>query len=108
MMGLEYLFSVTLQYYLLLGFLLFFIGLLIVVSKKNPLIILMGIELMLNGVNVIAVSFGHYNNNVEGGVLAFFILIIALIEISTGLVLVISLFKELKSVGISNLIKSKG
>ncbi len=108
MMGLEYIFDVTLQHYLLLGMLLFSIGLLVIMVKRNLLIILMGVELMLNGVNVIAVSFGHYTNNVEGQILAFFILTVAAAEAGVGLVIAISIFKEFKSTHISNLTKLKG
>ncbi len=108
MMGLEYIFDVTLQHYLLLGFLLFSIGLLVIMVKRNLLIILMGVELMLNGVNVIAVSFGHYTNNVEGQILAFFILTVAAAEAGVGLAIAIAMFKEFKSTHVSKLTKLKG
>ncbi len=103
-MGIEYIFNITLQHYLSLGFLLFSIGLLIVMVKKNFLIILMGIELMLNGVNVIAISFGHYNSNIEGQVFAFFVLMIAVAKIGVGLIIIVSLFKNTQ---LSTLIKLK-
>lgn len=108
MMGVEYIFDVSLQHYLFLGFLLFSIGLLVVMMKRNLLIVLMGIELMLNGVNVIAVSFGHYINNIEGQILAFFILAIAAAEAGVGLIIAISAFKEFKNTYLSNFEKLKG
>lgn len=108
MMGIEYIFDVTLQHYLFLGFFLFAVGLLVVMVKQNLLIVLMGIELMLNGVNVIAVSFSHYMNNLEGQIFAFFILSIAAAEAGVGLAITIAIFKEFKNTHISNVGKLKG
>ncbi len=108
MMGIEYIFDVSLQHYLFLGFFLFSVGLLVVMVKKNLLIVLMGIELMLNGVNVISVSFSHYTNNLEGQIISFFILTIAAAEAGVGLAIAISVFKEFKNTHLSNFKNLKG
>lgn len=107
-MGMEYFFEVTLQHYIFLGLLIFCIGLLVTMVKQNLLIILMGVELMLNGVNITAVSFGHYTNSVDGQIMTFFILIVAAAEAGVGLIIAVSFFTEYKHVLISNMNKLKG
>lgn len=108
MMGVEYLMAVSLQHYLFLGFALFAIGLLTTMVKKDLLMILMGIELMLNGVNVLAVSFSFYANNVSGQILTFFILTVAAAEVGVGLIIALSVYREFQKTNISELEKLKG
>jgi NADH-quinone oxidoreductase subunit K len=82
--------------YLSLG--LFFIGLFGVLVRKNLLIILMSVELMLNGANLAFVAFGRQLESVAGQMAVFFVITVAAAEAAVGLGLVIALFRNLKSV----------
>lgn len=108
MMGFEYLMTVTLQHYLFIGFAVFAIGLLVVMIKKDFLMILMGLELMLNGVNVLAVSFSSYTNNLSGQIVTFFILILAAAEVGVGLIIALSIYRDFGKTEISEIEKLKG
>jgi NADH-quinone oxidoreductase subunit K len=77
---------------------LFFIGLFGVLVRRNILIILMSIELMLNAVNVAFVAFGSEMQHLGGQMSVFFIITVAAAESAVGLGLVIALFRNLKSV----------
>lgn len=82
----------------LLSSLLFFIGLFGVLVRKNILVILMSIELMLNAVNLAFVAFGREMHHLGGQMAVFFIVTVAAAESAVGLGLVIALFRNLKTV----------
>jgi NADH-quinone oxidoreductase subunit K len=107
MLATDFLFETSLQHYVFLGLMLFSIGLLVVLTKQNFIFMLMGIELMLNGVNVIAISFSHYANNSSGQVIIFFILTVAAAEVGVGLALAVSMFKTFKSTSINKIEQMK-
>ena len=79
--------------YLLLSAILFGIGVVGVVARKNVLIILMSVELMLNGVNVAFVAAGSYLGDAAGGVFAFMVMTVAAAEAAVGLAIVIALYR---------------
>ena len=89
--------------YLLLSALLFGIGAVGVVARKNVLIILMSVELMLNGVNVAFVAAGSYMADAAGGVFAFMVITVAAAEAAVGLALLIALFRLKETVDITEL-----
>ncbi len=89
--------------YLLLSAILFGIGVAGVVARKNVLIILMSVELMLNGVNVAFVAAGSYLGDAAGGVFAFMVMTVAAAEAAVGLALLIALYRLKETVDITEL-----
>ncbi len=86
------------QGFIVLSMCLFFIGLFGVLVRKNILIIMMSIELMLNAVNIAFVTYAKELQDVSGQMAVFFIITVAAAESAVGLGLVIALFRNLKSV----------
>ena len=89
--------------YLLLSAILFGIGVVGVVARKNVLIIMMSVELMLNGVNVAFVAAGSYLGDAGGGVFAFMVMTVAAAEAAVGLALLIALYRLKETVDITEL-----
>jgi NADH-quinone oxidoreductase subunit K len=89
--------------YLLLSAILFGIGVVGVVARKNVLIILMSVELMLNGVNVAFVAAGSYLGDAAGGIFAFMVMTVAAAEAAVGLALLIALYRLKETIDISEL-----
>jgi NADH:ubiquinone oxidoreductase subunit K len=85
--------SVSLQAYLVLAAVLFAIGLFGVVTRRNTIGILLGIELMLNSVNINLVAFARFNGDVAGLVFTMFTISITVAEVALGLALVILIFR---------------
>ncbi|MEC8013365.1 MAG: NADH-quinone oxidoreductase subunit NuoK [Verrucomicrobiota bacterium] len=90
--------SITPQHFLILAFLLFGIGFLGVVIRRNLLLVLMSLELMLNGVNVALVTFSRTGSNLDGSLFVFFIMTVAAAEVAVGLALLVALYKKRKSI----------
>ncbi|MDG1137904.1 MAG: NADH-quinone oxidoreductase subunit NuoK [Opitutales bacterium] len=90
--------SVTPHYFLFLGFLLFGVGFLGVVIRRNLLIVLMSLELMLNGVNIALVTFSRVGLNLDGSLFVFFIMTVAAAEVAVGLALLVALYKKRQSI----------
>lgn len=96
------------NWYLVLSTLLFSIGVMGVLLRRNAIIILMCIELMLNSVNILLVSFSAYAGNTDGQVFVFFIMVVAAAEVAVGLALLVSIYRNLGSTDIDVLSKLKG
>lgn len=92
--------NIGLGHYLFISGALFIMGFMGVLIRKNILVILMSIELMLNAVNLAFVTFGYYLNDVNGAVIVLFVIAIAAAEAAVGLALVVTLFKNFKEVNI--------
>jgi NADH-quinone oxidoreductase subunit K len=90
--------TVTPHHFLILSFILFGIGFLGLLIRRNVLLMLMSLELMLNGVNVALVTFSRVGNNLDGGIFVFFIMTVAAAEVAVGLALLVALYKKRKSV----------
>ena len=86
------------NHFIALSMCLFFIGFFGVLVRKNIIIILMSVELMLNAVNILMVTFSKELNDVGGQMAVFFIITVAAADSAVGLGLVIALFRNLKSV----------
>ncbi|HEX7559460.1 MAG TPA: NADH-quinone oxidoreductase subunit NuoK [Usitatibacter sp.] len=100
---------IPLSYYLILGALLFAIGVVgIFLNRKNLIILLMAIELMLLAVNMNFIAFSHYLGDLSGQVFVFFILTVAAAESAIGLAILVSLFRNLKSINVADLNSLKG
>ncbi|MFA6259926.1 MAG: NADH-quinone oxidoreductase subunit NuoK [Bacteroidia bacterium] len=100
--------SIPHNWYLILSTLLFCIGVMGVLFRRNAIIMLMCIELMLNAVNLLLVSFSTYSGNNDGQVFVFFIMVVAAAEVAVGLALLISIYRNVASTDINVLNKLKG
>ncbi len=94
---------ITLAHYLTLAALLFSIGVVGVVLRRNALIILMSIELMLNAVNLTFLSFAYYRQQLSGQVLVFFVIALAAAEATVGLAILVAIFKKQGTVDVDEL-----
>ena len=92
--------TIGLGHYLFVSAALFVMGLMGVLIRKNILVILMSIELMLNAVNLAFVTFGYYLNDANGAIITLFVIAIAAAEAAVGLALVVTLFKNYKEINI--------
>jgi len=92
--------TITLDHFIFLSVLLFSIGAFGVLIRKNVIVILMGIELMLNAVNLAFISFGYFNADINGQLMSFFVMTVAAAEAGVGLALAVSIFKRFKKVDI--------
>ena len=101
--------SVTLSHYLILGSLLFSISVVgIFLNRKNVIILLMAIELMLLAVNMNFIAFSHYLGDTAGQVFVFFILTVAAAESAIGLAILVVLFRNLRSINVDDMQSLKG
>ncbi len=99
----------SLSHYLVLGALLFAIGVVgIFLNRKNVIILLMSIELMLLAVNMNFVAFSHYLQNTAGQIFVFFILTVAAAEAAIGLAILVALFRNLRTINVDDLDNLKG
>jgi NADH-quinone oxidoreductase subunit K len=85
---------VPMSYYLILGALLFGVGVMGVLIRRNALVIFMSIELMLNAVNLTFITFSRYLENIHGQIYVFFIMTLAAAEVAVGLAIVIMIFRN--------------
>lgn len=95
--------TVSIHHYLILSALLFVLGLVGIVVRRNLFIVLMCIEVMINAVNLSFVALARYYNMMDGHVVAIFVMAIAAVEAAIGLGIVISLFRNRQTVDISEL-----
>ena len=98
---------IPLTYYIVLCTFLVCIGIMGVLFRRNAIIILMCIELMLNSVNLLLVAFSAYSGNSDGQVFVFFIMVVAAAEVAVGLALLISIHRNIGSTDIDVLNKLK-
>ncbi len=85
---------VGLQHYLVVSVLLFCLGLLGVLVRRNVLVIYMSLELILNAANLALVAFSRFNNNLNGQIIVFFIITVAASEVAVGLALIVALYRR--------------
>src|ERR1044071_3293302 len=94
---------VTLQHYLFVSALLFSLGLLGVIARRNLLVIYMSLELMLNAANLALVAFSRFNNNLDGQIMVFFIITVAAAEVAVGLALIVALYRQRQTTHVADL-----
>ena len=100
---------IPLHHYLILGALLFSIGVVgIFLNRKNLIILLMAIELMLLAVNMNFIAFSHQQGDLAGQVFVFFILTVAAAESAIGLAILVALFRNLRSINVEDLGSLRG
>lgn len=92
--------DITLNHYLVLSAILFSLGMSGVLLRRNLIVLLMSVELMLNAVNISFVAFAKYTGKIDGQVMVFFVMTIAAAEAAVGLALAVSIFKRFKEVNI--------
>lgn len=95
--------TVGLEHYLAVSAVLFALGILGVVMRRNLLIIYMGLELMLNAANLALVAFSRFNNNLDGQVFVFFVITVAAAEVAVGLALIVALFRKRQTASVEDL-----
>lgn len=99
---------VPLHWYLLLSTVVFTIGVMGFLTRKNIIIMFMSIELMLNGVNISLISFSHYLQDLRGQILTFFVITVAAAEAVIGLAIIIALFRNKATAHVDEIHEMKG
>ena len=100
---------ISLSQYLILGAMLFAISVIgIFLNRKNVIVLLMAIELMLLAVNTNFIAFSHYLGDISGQVFVFFILTVAAAESAIGLAILVVLFRNLNTINVEDLDSLKG
>ena len=97
----------TPSYYLLLSAVLFATGAVGVLVRRNAIVVFMCIELMLNAVNLTLVTFSRINGDLNGQIMAFFVMVVAAAEVVVGLAIIMSIFRTRRSASVddANLLK---
>lgn len=98
----------TVNHFTILGAILFAMGATVVLVRRNPLVMFMGIELMLNAVNLTFVAFSRYLNNLDGQVFVFIVLTVAAAEVAVGLALIVAIFRARENVDVDEIDLLKG
>ena len=94
--------DISINEYIIVSSLLFLIGFSGIILRKNTLVILMSIELMLNASNLALVAFSRYNNTMDGVIFVIFIMTIAAAEVALGLAIIVALFKKSQTIIVSD------
>jgi len=94
--------------YLIVSALLFTIGAMGVLVRRNPLVMFMSIELMLNAVNLSFMAFAHFLNSVDGWMFIFLVLTVAAAEVVVGLAIIVSIFRARHEIDVDDLNTLKG
>jgi NADH-quinone oxidoreductase subunit K len=95
--------TVGLAHYLTVSVVLFCLGLLGVIARRNVVIVYMALELMLNATNLALVAFSRFNHNLEGQVMVFFIITVAAAEVAVGLALIVALYRKRQTAHVEDL-----
>ncbi|HOY56979.1 MAG TPA: NADH-quinone oxidoreductase subunit NuoK [Verrucomicrobiota bacterium] len=95
--------TVGLAHYLTVSVVLFCLGLLGVIARRNVVIVYMALELMLNAANLALVAFSRFNHNLEGQVMVFFIITVAAAEVAVGLALIVALYRKRQTAHVEDL-----
>jgi NADH-quinone oxidoreductase subunit K len=95
--------EITANHYLVLATLIFFIGALGVLGRRGALTVLMSIELMLNAVNLVLIAGSRQWGNLDGQMIAFFVIAIAAVEAAVGLAILMAIFRAKESVNLDEL-----
>jgi NADH-quinone oxidoreductase subunit K len=98
---------VTLDWWLMLSALLFSIGAATVLVRRNAIIVFMGVELMLNATNLAFITFARMQGDIDGQVIALFVMLVAAAEVVVGLAIIMTIFRTRRSASVddANLLK---
>ena len=100
--------AVTIDWYIALSGILFVIGALGVLLRRNAIILFMSVELMLNSANLLFVAFARHLGDLDGQVLVFFVITVAAADVAVGLALIVAIFRTKKSINIDEINLLKG
>ena len=100
--------GVPLAYYLGLSGIVFVLGLVGVMIRRNPLLLLLAVELLLNSANIALVGFSRYWNNTDGQIFALVVMVVAAAEVVIGLGLVVAVFRQRLRLDVDELSSLKG
>lgn len=95
--------NIGVEHYVTVSVILFCLGLLGVIVRRNLLVIYMGLELMLNAANLALVAFSRFNNDLNGQVFVFFIITVAAAEVAVGLALIVALYRKRRTAHVEDL-----
>ncbi len=96
------------EYYLILSAVLFTIGVVGVLIKRNPIVIFMCVELMLNAVNLSFITFARYRDDMGGQMMVIFVMAVAAAEVAVGLGILVSIFRNRTSINVDEIDLMKG
>jgi NADH-quinone oxidoreductase subunit K len=99
----EQLATIGLNHYLTISAILLSLGLFAVMTRKNAIVILMGVELILNAANINFLAFSKYNGGMQGVMFSLFVIVLAAAEAAIALAIIINIFKIFKSVDVSSI-----
>ncbi|MBP6090207.1 MAG: hypothetical protein RIT10_1666 [Bacteroidota bacterium] len=100
--------GVSIEYYIVLSTILFVIGAIGVMVRRNAIILLMCIELMLNAVNLLMVAFSTYFGKADGQIFVFFIMVVAAAEATVGLSILVMAYRNIRTTDVGLFNKLKG
>jgi NADH:ubiquinone oxidoreductase subunit K len=100
--------EMILNQFLLLGAILFCVGVYGVLAKRNAVVVLMSVELILNAVNINLIAFGATNGHITGAVFALFVITVAAAEVGVGLAMVLLIYRNRRSVDLNEIDLMKG
>ena len=98
---------IGLEHYLIVSALLFSLGMMGVILRRNLIVIYMGLELMLNAANLALVAFSRFNKSMDGQVMVFFVITVAAAEVAVGLALIVALYRKRQSTEVEDLTSLK-
>ena len=99
--------TIGLEHYLIVSVVLFCLGLLGVIIRRNLIVMYMGLELMLNAANLALAAFSHFRDNLHGQVMVFFIITVAAAEVAVGLALIVALYRKRQTNDVTDLTSMK-
>ena len=99
--------TISLEQYIVVSIMLFCLGLLGVIIRRNLIVMYMGLELMLNAANLALVSFSHFRDNLDGQIMVFFVITVAAAEVAVGLALIVALYRKRQTTDVTDLTSMK-
>ena len=99
---------ITVTHYVALSAILFIIGVLGVLIRRNAILIFMSVELMLNAANLAFVAFARHFDHLDGQIISFFVMTVAAAEVAVGLALIVTIFKTKHDIDVDNINSMKG
>jgi NADH:ubiquinone oxidoreductase subunit K len=97
-----------LNYFLILSAFIFCVGVYGVLARRNGVLVLMSVELMLNAVNINLIAFSAFRENIGGAIFALFVITIAAAEVGVGLAIVLLIYRNLRSPDLDKIDQLKG
>lgn len=99
--------TIPLENYVALSLILFSIGIIGILMRRNLIVVFLSIELMLNAINLLAAAISSYNNDPSGQAFVFFIMVVAAAEVAIGLAMLVMIYRNTKTLDINALNKLK-